>query len=271
MQKNFAKLVLIQNYKSYENSLSSETYYNLKENEVRQLERIEEGFMRQVLKTTKGCPISQMYLEFGQIPARFSIIKLRLLFLKYILNQDQNSMLFKFLDLQFKQSTRGDWGSTCLRDLKDLNINLTLDEIKDMTKTKFKTIIKTKIEQTALIYLNKKRGTKGKEIEYSEIKMAEYLLPNNTEMSIDNKRNLFSIRNRIIELSTNFPLKYKEHLCVCGAREEMKHIYTCKILNSEKEKIQYEQIFSNNLKEQTEVLKRFIENYEKIEKYKYEK
>jgi hypothetical protein len=35
-----------------------ETYYNLKENEMRQLERIEESFMRQLLKTTKGCPIN---------------------------------------------------------------------------------------------------------------------------------------------------------------------------------------------------------------------
>ena len=38
---------------------ASETYHNLKKNEVCQLERIEEGFMRQVLKTTKGCPISR--------------------------------------------------------------------------------------------------------------------------------------------------------------------------------------------------------------------
>ena len=33
-----------------------ETYYFLKENEMRQIERIEESFMRQLLKTTKGCP-----------------------------------------------------------------------------------------------------------------------------------------------------------------------------------------------------------------------
>ena len=48
-----------------------ETYYFLKENEMRQIERIEESFMRLLLKTTKGCPINQMYLELGQLPARF--------------------------------------------------------------------------------------------------------------------------------------------------------------------------------------------------------
>ena len=60
-------------------------YYNLKENELRQIERIEEGFMRKMLNTTKGCPISQLYLELGQHPARFEIQKMRILYLKYIL------------------------------------------------------------------------------------------------------------------------------------------------------------------------------------------
>jgi hypothetical protein len=35
----------------------SETYYDLKESELRQIERIEEGFMKQMFKTARGCPI----------------------------------------------------------------------------------------------------------------------------------------------------------------------------------------------------------------------
>ena len=37
---------------------ASETYYNLTENNLRNIERIEETFLRKVLKTSKGCPIS---------------------------------------------------------------------------------------------------------------------------------------------------------------------------------------------------------------------
>ena len=44
---------------------ASETYYNFKENELRTLERIEEHFLRKIFKTTKACPISQLYLEEG--------------------------------------------------------------------------------------------------------------------------------------------------------------------------------------------------------------
>ena len=39
-----------------------ETYYNLKESEIGQLERIEAEFLRELLKTGKGCHITQLYL-----------------------------------------------------------------------------------------------------------------------------------------------------------------------------------------------------------------
>ena len=93
---------------------ASEMYYNIKENQLRQIEKIEESYLRKVFKTTKGCPISQLYLEMGVVPARFEIQKLRLLYLKYILNQEENSMIFKFFKLQLENPTKGDWVSTLL-------------------------------------------------------------------------------------------------------------------------------------------------------------
>ena len=70
---------------------ASETYYNLSEVQIRKLERIEEEYLRKILKTKKGCPISQMYLETGQWPARFQIMKSRIMFFKSILDEDQKS------------------------------------------------------------------------------------------------------------------------------------------------------------------------------------
>jgi hypothetical protein len=96
---------------------ASETYYNLKEQEIRQLERIEGSFMRQVLKTKRGCPIKQMYLELGQEPARFDIFKLRFFFLKYILDQDEHSLIRRVFELQLKYPTKNDWASDCLNNL----------------------------------------------------------------------------------------------------------------------------------------------------------
>ena len=131
---------------------ASETYYNLTEKNLRNIERIEEIFLRKILKTTKGCPISQLYLETGQWPARFQIKKLRMLFLKAILDENEQSMVAKFFKLQLEQPTKGDWVSTCINDLKEMNVELDLNEIRTMTKENFKKIIKMKISEMSLEY-----------------------------------------------------------------------------------------------------------------------
>ena len=94
----------------------------MKEKELREIERMEETFMRKLLNTSKGCPITQLYLTLGQIPARFPIMKMRLLFLKYILNEDENTIIYKVLQLQLKHPTKGDWAYTCVDNLKQLEI-----------------------------------------------------------------------------------------------------------------------------------------------------
>ena len=76
---------------------ASETYYGLKEAQIRQIERIEETFLKKSFKTSRGCPISQLNIESGHIPARFQIYKNRLLFLKYILQQESESRINKFI------------------------------------------------------------------------------------------------------------------------------------------------------------------------------
>ena len=87
---------------------AGDMYYNLKESELRQIERIEEDYMRKVLKTTKGCPITSLYLALGQIPARFEILKMKLLYLKYILEQPEESTIYKVFKLQLENPKKGD-------------------------------------------------------------------------------------------------------------------------------------------------------------------
>ena len=156
-----------------------EMYYDLKEKELRQIERIEEGYLRQIFKTSRGCPITELYLSIGQHPARFEIQKMRLLYLKKILHEDEDSQLLKFFQLQLEFPTKGDWASTSLADLKELNISNSLEEIKLMTNNQFKTLVKDRVKENVFEYLLKKQGSKGKPNRYTELSMAEYLLPTN--------------------------------------------------------------------------------------------
>ena len=83
-------------------------------------------------------------------------------------------------------------------DLKELEINISLEEIKNMTKTKFSRILKVKIKKNAFSYLIRKRGKKGGEISYTSLEMAEYLQPCNANLTIEQKHELFEVRNRMV-------------------------------------------------------------------------
>ena len=86
---------------------------------------------------------------------------------------------------------------------------MELEEIRIMKRNYFIKVINKAIHKKALEYLQNMRGNKGREIEYNEIKMADYLMPNCEGLSISDKRYIFSMRNRMIQIPTNFPTKNK--------------------------------------------------------------
>ena len=90
--------------------------------------------------------------------------------------------------------------------------------------------------------------------------MAEYLSPNEYGLTIEDQRNTFSIRNRMIDIPANFSKKPIEVTCVCGKLEDMKHIYTCEALNNHKMTTEYEEIFSENVYNIKIVYRQFEEN-----------
>ena len=194
-------------------------------------------------------------------PVRFAIMISRLFFLKYIVDQEENSLILKFFNLQLENPSKFDWASTCMTDLKNMNIHLSFSDIKEMTDSRYKEIIRTKCSEYAFKYLMKKRGSKGSEINVSEIGMAEYLLPNNN-LTIEEQRTIFSIRNRMVnDIPANFSSKIENTAkCTCGESEDMKHVYNCKYLNIEEPTEEYQKIFTGNTREQKTVLKRFEQN-----------
>ena len=110
--------------------------------------------------------------------------------------------------VQVQNPSKVDWASSCKESLQQLNIRLSFKEIKLMSASKFKKIVCIQIIEKIFRYLKNKRGEKGKEIIYWDIEMAEYLLLD-TCLKIDNKTQLFLIRNRMINISSNFSSKQK--------------------------------------------------------------
>ena len=189
--------------------------------------------------------------------------------MKYILNQEEDSLIYKMFHLQIQNPSKGDWVSSCKENLKNLEIDFSFDEIKAMSVNKFKNIICKKLKKEAFEYLMNKRGQKGSEISYTDIEMTEYWLPDNNLTIINNIR-MFLIRNRMLDIPSYFSSsnKNKEFNCFCGNYNDMKHIYECQLLNIEEPSEKYKQIFEGNIEQQIIVFRRFDNNFEKIEKYK---
>ena len=158
---------------------------------------------------------------------------------------------------------KGDWADMCGNNLRDLKIEQTLEEIKNMSDYTFKRISKEKIKMAALPYLTNKQRSKCGEINYPEIKMADYLSPM-CDSTIDVKRDIFRIRNRMTNIPDN--LSSNKCQCICGDNDvNMKYIYSCKLLKSDEPETEYENIYLNNIDKIVYVQKRFDENMKKRE------
>ena len=148
----------------------------------------------------------------------------------------------------------------------DLNIDLSEEEIKSIKKHKFKKIIKEKLFEKANEYLSKLKEKHSKTENLITFKFQEYLYCQN--LSISEKKLLFSLRTRMFNVKTNYRKKYEYnmHCSLCQDKtdeESEKHLLKCiKILEnasnpSEIKRAIYEDIFSNDLEKQVTITKIF--------------
>ena len=100
--------------------INSESWYNLTESDIQQLESVDIIFHRRLLETPKSTPIGLMHLELGTLPIRFVIKKRSILFLHYILQQNKEDLLFRFFQAQNRYPQKGDWVMQIKKDLLKL-------------------------------------------------------------------------------------------------------------------------------------------------------
>ena len=119
-------------------------------------------------------------------------------------------------------------------------------------------------------------------MQYTQLSMANYLLPNNN-ISVKSKQQIFAIRNRMIFSHHNFSHMNIDKFCICGMLETNEHIYKCDMLNNSMKLEPYNFIYSDNISEvmqvyntlktslenRTNILELFDDNNTKCRKRKY--
>ena len=84
--------------------VNCEAWYGLTEDETADLEREDEKLLRRILESPGKSPKCLLYLETGCRPIRYLIMMRQLMFQHYILNEDDNSLIRRFLNTQVKKS-----------------------------------------------------------------------------------------------------------------------------------------------------------------------
>ena len=87
---------------------NAEARHNITMTEIAELEKVDESLLRKVLESPASTPKEMLYLELGVSPIRNIIKSRRLNFLHYILHEEKESLLYKFLQAQFNELTKND-------------------------------------------------------------------------------------------------------------------------------------------------------------------
>ena len=252
---------------------NSEAWYNVTDTELNLLEKIDLQFLRKLFQAPIGTPKEMMYLELGCIPFREIIRERRLGFLHYIVNENENSMIYKIFQCQNILRTSKDWVTTVTEDLKYLDLdNLCFDEIKNMKKAHFMNKVKSEIKIRLFEKLQniKLSHSKVNKIKHNGLRIQKYLKPNKSKMSKEEAQLIFKLRCRVTETKNNLKRKYTTLECrACGLEEEtQEHIMVCKELNEKKEieEFEYEKLLHGTVIKQLQIARKFKRNMDILER-----
>ena len=133
--------------------LNSEAWYALTLADVEQLEMVDQALLKRIMETPSSTPNVILYLEMGCLPIRYIIKSRRMMFLHYILNQKENSLIFKFFKAQLENPVKGDWCEMVNLDLREINLQLSMDEIRGLSIESFRKQVKKAIDKAAFKWL----------------------------------------------------------------------------------------------------------------------
>ena len=165
---------------------------------------------------------------------------------------------------------RNNWFITVQNDKQIYNINLTDDQISQMSKNCYKNYIEKKIYCVAYSELSESRKTKiqdmlkyNKPNKHGQLQLQKYL--KTEKLSTIEKQTLFSLRSHNLNCKSNFPSAFGEDMscrtcCDKNTFEDEIHSLECPSVideDSKDESIKFYHIFGN-LEEQIKAVRYYI-------------
>ena len=248
----------------------------LSQKDVKALESLDYQLIRRALQINSKQSTVLMMLELGIISVKFVLIKKRLMYLHHILTSSDKSLISQIFHEMQKSPLKTDWATMINKDMKQINLNLSHEQIQLMTKINFKKKIKDLCEKACFSDFLKQKSSlsKGKILSYDKLELQPYF-SSKYGLSADSMRKIYALRTRSLPLKCNAPAQYADRLCLapgCLEEDQEEHVYRCSYLSEGEQLIQqsnikYEDIFSCDVKKQETVKEMFFVNYMKHTKY----
>lgn len=188
------------------------------------------------------------------------------MYLQYLLQEDDDSLLHKVYTAQAEHPIRGDWVEQVKKDMNEIELDISMEVIKRFTKEAFKQKVSKAVNKAAFQYLcsEKKRMSKVMYVPHDNFKLQEYFHP--SLLDIQEVKMLFMIRSRMVDVKINFRNKYADTLCpVCktvGVEDSQEHVMECvQLLNNKNilanREIKYSHIFDSDVRKQIAATRMF--------------
>ena len=252
---------------------NSEAWYNVSSSDIDELEKVDEILLRRILDCPGSTPKEMLYLELACLPIRFILMSRRILFLQTILQEGEQSLMYRFFQAQHNNPTKGDWCQSAQISLEDLDLKFSFSQVKLMKKEELQKLIKHACAKSALEHLNRVKSTHSKvlHIPHTTWRMQSYLKPN--QITISEAKFIFLVRTRMLHLKENFKKKYDDLKCPnCTEEDTQSHLLSCDKLVSAFSIVQdvpkYSNIFGDDLNEILKVTRIMSENFKMRNKLK---
>ena len=136
---------------------NSQTWSNLRKNDLEQLRIIQSKFLKKIIGVPNSACSAFTYLELGVIPMEYEIHKRQIKYLQRILQLEGGDPVREVFMFQMHQRQNGIMENNWWSDVSELmvryEIDCSLEEIRTMTKEQFKKLVNTKVENVAFLDL----------------------------------------------------------------------------------------------------------------------
>ena len=232
---------------------NSEVWQQMTKNEENDLCKLDQHLLRVILGAHSKVPLEMLYLETGTLPIPKVISIRRLMYLQEIVKRQENELVSRVYTAMKEEPQPSDWCELVKQDFENINLHISENLIKQMSKKEYKDIVSNKVRESTFKSLRtlQESHQKVKDIEFTQLKTSQEYITNNNfsnaEISL-----LFNLRCKTVKgIKKNFTGMYgSDSKCeLCGSCEDsQEHILECTVLEEHMvwdHSIQYQYLFGS--------------------------